>query len=325
MQERTLRLTDRVAAHLDRLAQEQETDASEIANFLIARAMQQSSWQPAIVRDRGQREGAHDDPRLDWWREAKFGLFIHWGLYAIPAGDWKGDTIPGIGEWIMQRAEIPVAEYEQLADAVQPGQVRRRRVGFAGQAGRAEVPRHHLQAPRRLLPLQVRRRPTTTSSTARPLAAMSLKELAEECAQAGHQARLLLLPDPGLAPSRRRRQRLGLRRGGQGFRRLHRELRQAPGARTADQLRSRRPHLVRHAQDASPRSRARSLLDLCNELQPDCLVCGRLGNALGDYASAGDNLIPERAGRRGLGDPGDDSTTPGAIAPTTTTGSRPRI
>jgi alpha-L-fucosidase len=31
---------------------------------------------------------------------------------------------------------------------------------------------------------------------------------------------------------------------------------------------------------------------LCRELQPDCLVCGRLGNALGDYASAGDNKIP---------------------------------
>jgi alpha-L-fucosidase len=28
--------------------------------------------------------------RLAWWREAKFGMFIHWGLYAIPAGEWKG-------------------------------------------------------------------------------------------------------------------------------------------------------------------------------------------------------------------------------------------
>ena len=33
--------------------------------------------------------------RLAWWREARFGMFIHWGLYAIPAGIWKGKEIPG--------------------------------------------------------------------------------------------------------------------------------------------------------------------------------------------------------------------------------------
>ena len=75
MQERNLRLTDRVAEHLDRLATEQNTTPSEIANFLIGAAIQQPSWQPAIVRDRGQRAGAESDPRLDWWRAAKFGLF----------------------------------------------------------------------------------------------------------------------------------------------------------------------------------------------------------------------------------------------------------
>ena len=47
-----------------------------------------------------QRPGASSDPRLDWFREARFGMFIHWGLYAIPAGTWKGQAIPGIGEWI---------------------------------------------------------------------------------------------------------------------------------------------------------------------------------------------------------------------------------
>jgi len=41
--------------------------------------------------------------RIKWFREAKFGMFIHWGLYAIPAGIWKGKEIPGIGEWIMFR------------------------------------------------------------------------------------------------------------------------------------------------------------------------------------------------------------------------------
>src|SRR5687768_6474268 len=60
------------------------------------------------------------EKRLEWFREAKYGLFIHWGLYAIPAGEWKGKRIPGIGEWIMNRARIPVAEYEQLAKQFNP-------------------------------------------------------------------------------------------------------------------------------------------------------------------------------------------------------------
>ena len=58
--------------------------------------------------------------RMTWFRDARFGMFIHWGLYAIPAGEWKGKQIPGIGEWIMNRAKIPVAEYEQLAKQFNP-------------------------------------------------------------------------------------------------------------------------------------------------------------------------------------------------------------
>ena len=60
------------------------------------------------------------DQRMEWWRDARFGLFIHWGLYAQPAGVWKGEEIPGISEWIMARAEIPVKEYEQLAATFNP-------------------------------------------------------------------------------------------------------------------------------------------------------------------------------------------------------------
>jgi alpha-L-fucosidase len=60
------------------------------------------------------------DTRMKWWRDARFGMFIHWGLYAIPAGTWKERQIPGIGEWIMDRANIPVAEYEQLARRFNP-------------------------------------------------------------------------------------------------------------------------------------------------------------------------------------------------------------
>jgi alpha-L-fucosidase len=57
---------------------------------------------------------------MKWWRDARFGMFIHWGLYAIPAGEWKGERIKSIGEWIMERADIPVEEYEKLAKQFNP-------------------------------------------------------------------------------------------------------------------------------------------------------------------------------------------------------------
>jgi alpha-L-fucosidase len=59
-------------------------------------------------------------PRTQWFRDGKFGMFIHWGLYAVPAGVWKGKEIGGIGEWIMSNAHIPVAEYEPLAKEFNP-------------------------------------------------------------------------------------------------------------------------------------------------------------------------------------------------------------
>jgi len=59
-----------------------------------------------------------NDPKMQWWREAKFGMFIHWGLYAVPSGKWGDKTT--YGEWIMHTAKIPVAEYAQLATKFNP-------------------------------------------------------------------------------------------------------------------------------------------------------------------------------------------------------------
>ena len=60
------------------------------------------------------------DARMKWWREAKFGMFIHWGVYAVPAGTYHGQQIPRIGEWIMFNAKIPVAEYRAFAQQFNP-------------------------------------------------------------------------------------------------------------------------------------------------------------------------------------------------------------
>ncbi len=63
---------------------------------------------------------AQRDARMKWWREARFGMFIHWGLYSIPAGTWDGKQVPSVGEWIMNTGSIPVADYKALASKFNP-------------------------------------------------------------------------------------------------------------------------------------------------------------------------------------------------------------
>jgi len=60
------------------------------------------------------------DERMQWWREARFGMFIHWGVYSVPAGTWNGRQIGSIGEWIMNRGKIPVADYQTMAKQFNP-------------------------------------------------------------------------------------------------------------------------------------------------------------------------------------------------------------
>jgi alpha-L-fucosidase len=67
-----------------------------------------------------QETSAHLQRRMEWFNEARFGMFIHWGLYSVPAGEWQGKPTPGTGEWIMERAQIPVSEYEKFAPQFNP-------------------------------------------------------------------------------------------------------------------------------------------------------------------------------------------------------------
>jgi alpha-L-fucosidase len=63
---------------------------------------------------------AQHDARMAWWKDARFGMFIHWGIYSVPAGTYDGKQIPGIGEWIMNRGKIPVARYAGYAKEFNP-------------------------------------------------------------------------------------------------------------------------------------------------------------------------------------------------------------
>jgi len=77
-------------------------------------AAEESSW-PYQNETKAQR-----DKRMEWWRNARFGMFIHWGVYAVPAGTYDGKRIPGIGEWIMNTGKIPTAVYQSYAKDFNP-------------------------------------------------------------------------------------------------------------------------------------------------------------------------------------------------------------
>ncbi len=79
----------------------------------------------AAARNQDKTQGVQEsqserDARMAWWRDARFGMFIHWGLYAVPAGDYNGKRTKEIGEWIMSWANIPRAQYEQFAPRFDP-------------------------------------------------------------------------------------------------------------------------------------------------------------------------------------------------------------
>lgn len=57
---------------------------------------------------------------IQWFKDAKFGMFIHWGLYSKLGGEWDGKRYYGSGEWIMNQAKIPVAEYKKVAQTFNP-------------------------------------------------------------------------------------------------------------------------------------------------------------------------------------------------------------
>ncbi|HEY4414722.1 MAG TPA: alpha-L-fucosidase [Verrucomicrobiae bacterium] len=74
-----------------------------------------AAWQKAY--------GPTHEKRMQWWRDAHFGMFIHWGVYSVPAGVWNGTNVTHHGaEWIMNgtAARISMADYEKLPAEFNP-------------------------------------------------------------------------------------------------------------------------------------------------------------------------------------------------------------
>jgi len=75
-------------------------------------ACETNTYQPGI------ETSEEKDARMEWWRDARFGMFIHWGLYAVPAGEWNGGT--NHAEWIRTTAEIPLETYDKFLPEFNP-------------------------------------------------------------------------------------------------------------------------------------------------------------------------------------------------------------
>jgi alpha-L-fucosidase len=247
----------------------------------------------AIREGSQQRAEAQNDPRLQWFREAKFGLFIHWGLYAIPAGEWKGQQIAGIGEWIMKRTPIPVAEYEQLAKQFNPVKFNAAEwVAMAKAAGQKYIvitSKHHDGFAMYQSSVSNYNIADATSFKRDPL-----KELADECRKQGIKL--------GFYYSQTQDWHhpngdgndwdyVEAQKDFDGY------VEQYVKAQVRELLTGYGPICLIWF-DTPKRmtiEQSHELADLVHELQPDCLVSGRIGNAVGDYAEAGDNRIPADA------------------------------
>src|ERR1700722_493598 len=67
-----------------------------------------------------QETPAQHEARMKWFREARFGMFIHWGLFSQAAGEWNGKSTSGAGEWLMHDLQIRPTDYAKLVPQFDP-------------------------------------------------------------------------------------------------------------------------------------------------------------------------------------------------------------
>jgi len=140
---------------------------------------------PKVLAERNETQEQRD-ARMKWWREARFGMFIHWGIYSVPAGTYNGKKIGGIGEWIMNRGKIPVARYAEYAKEFNPVKFNADEwVKIAKDAGMKYIvitSKHHdgfAMFPSKASPFNI--------DDATPFKRDPLKELADACRKEGIQ------------------------------------------------------------------------------------------------------------------------------------------
>ena len=220
-------------------------------------------------------------------------MFIHWGLYAIPAGRWEGEDVPGIAEWIMHRARIPADQYEDLASQFNPVKYDAERwVSLAKTAGMRYLvitSKHHDG-------FAIFDSPSSDYDIvdATPYGRDPISDLAQACQKGGIRLCFYYSQDQDWHEPNASGNDWDFRADSRDFAAYLRD-------KVKPQVREiltqygpigliwfDTPILITKAQ-------SEDLRNFVREIQPDCLVSGRIGNGVGDYGSLGDNQIP--AGR----------------------------
>jgi alpha-L-fucosidase len=232
------------------------------------------------------------DRRFQWFREARFGLFIHWGLYAVPAGEWKGKEVEGIGEWIMNRARISIADYEPLARQFNPVKFDADAwVKLARDAGMKYVvitSKHHDGFA--MFDSKASRYDIVEAT---PFGRDPMKELSAACQKYGLKFAFYYSQDQDWHeseasgnvwdfPPDETKKVLGRGYFEGKVKAQVREILTQYGP--IGLIWFDTPRLITKEQ-------SQELVDLVHSIQPDCLVSGRVGHGVGDYDSAGDNQI----------------------------------
>ena len=239
------------------------------------------------------------------FQRAKFGLFIHWGLYAIPGGRWKGECTDYVGEWIQAKFRIPNEQYARLAEEFNPQDFNADEwVKCAKEAGMAYLvftAKHHAG-----FAMYRSRVSRYNIVDATPWKRDVLRELADACRR--HEMKLGIYyshcldwhePDGG-DPGPDSRKNFGMSWGNDWDFPDHakKDFARYFTNKALPQIRELLTEYGRifllwldcPLQITS--NQAEELRNLVHELQPDCLVSGRIGHGMGDFGSLGDNQSP---------------------------------
>jgi alpha-L-fucosidase len=234
------------------------------------------------------------DP-LRWLRDARFGLFIHWGLYASPhPPHWRPQELEQQGEWIMYSARVPLDEYRRLADRFNPREFDADTwVRMARDAGMRYLvyTAKHCDG----FAMYKSAHPYNLVD-ATPFGRDPLRELADACQRHGlklglYYSQAIDWEHPGAArwhalPPEAR----------PGFARY---LEEKAFPQVRELLIGYGPIALLWFDNPTTitAEQSQALRRLAKSLQPDCLINSRIGHGAGDYGSLGDNMIPGQAGR----------------------------
>lgn len=228
------------------------------------------------------------DCKQQWWKDARFGMFIHWGLYAKLAGEWRGQKTPQVGEWIMRHLQIPVEEYRAIARDFNPvGFDAEAIVRLAQDAGMKYIvftAKHHDG-----FAMYHSRCSAYNIVDATPFGRDPLRELADACKEAGVKLGVYY------SQAQDWDEENGL---GYGKPDAEKDYAQYYRDKCLPQIREL---LTQYGEIGlmwfdTPMSmtaqESQGIYDLVKSLQPNCIVSGRIGNQLGEYMSTSDNFVP---------------------------------